>query len=87
MQFDKCVLTIIHYQFLCCLSPKIQKCDWVNAHCPSSHTVAILGVDYNVIGALRGCRAVKFDSCNNLLSSVHNFILHWYHSAVCQIEY
>src|SRR6218665_1775067 len=26
---------------------------------------------HNVMGALRGCRAVKFDSCNNLLSSVH----------------
>src|SRR6218665_2000272 len=25
----------------------------------------------NVMGALRGCGAVKFDFCNNLLSSVH----------------
>jgi len=25
----------------------------------------------DVIGALCGCRAVKFDSCNNLLSSIH----------------
>jgi len=40
---------------------------------------------YNVIGALRGCRAVKLDSCNNLLSSIHTITC--YHSAVCQIEY
>src|SRR6218665_459721 len=26
---------------------------------------------YNMMGALRGCHAVKFGSCNNLLSSVH----------------
>jgi len=26
---------------------------------------------YNVMVNLRGCRAVKSDSCNNLLSSIH----------------
>jgi len=34
---------------------------------------------YNVIGALRGCLVVKFDSCNNLSSSIHTvsvIILH-----------
>jgi len=28
-----------------------------------------------MMGALRGCRAVKFDSCNNLLSSVHTALV------------
>jgi len=37
------------------------------------------------MGALRGCRAVKLDPCNNLPSSVH--ILYCNHSAVRQIEY
>jgi len=27
------------------------------------------------MGALRGCFAVKFDSCNNLLSSVHTILV------------
>ena len=31
---------------------------------------------YNVMAALRGCLAVKFNSCNNLLSSVHSAVLH-----------
>src|SRR6218665_630444 len=39
---------------------------------------------YNVMDALRGCRAVKFDSCKNLPSSVHRPCNH---SAVCQIGY
>jgi len=30
---------------------------------------------YNMMGALRGCRAVKFDSCNNKLSSVHTILV------------
>src|SRR6218665_3404549 len=30
---------------------------------------------YNVIGAQRGCRAVKFDYCNNLISSVHTILV------------
>jgi len=30
---------------------------------------------YNVMGALRGCRVVNFDSCNNLLSSVHTILV------------
>jgi len=30
---------------------------------------------YNMMGALRGCPAVKFDSCNNLLSSVHTILV------------
>jgi len=30
---------------------------------------------YNVMGAVRGCRAVKFDSCYNLLSSVHTILV------------
>src|SRR6218665_1030804 len=30
-----------------------------------------LNCPVDTMGALRGCRAVKFDSCNNLLSSVH----------------
>jgi len=28
-----------------------------------------------MMGALRGCRAVKFNSCNNLLSSVHTVLV------------
>src|SRR6218665_3813352 len=35
---------------------------------------------YNVMGALRGCHAVKFDSCNNLLSFVHSVIVNILHS-------
>src|SRR6218665_1137320 len=38
---------------------------------------------YNLMGILRGCHADKFDSCNNLLSSIHTCT----HSVVCQIEY
>jgi len=30
---------------------------------------------YDVMGAMRGCRAVKFYSCNNLLSSVHIILI------------
>src|SRR6218665_4204582 len=30
---------------------------------------------YNVMGAMRSCREVKFDSCNNLLSSVHTILV------------
>ena len=30
---------------------------------------------YNVIGALRGCHAVKFNSCNNLRSSIHTILV------------
>jgi len=30
---------------------------------------------YNVMSALCGCRAVKFDSCNNILSSVHTILV------------
>ena len=30
---------------------------------------------YSVMGAVRDCRAVKFDSCDNLLSSVHTILL------------
>jgi len=30
---------------------------------------------YNVMDTLRGCRAVKFNSCNNLLSSVHTMLV------------
>jgi len=30
-----------------------------------------LNYTFNVMVALRGCRAVKFDSCNDLWSSVH----------------
>src|SRR6218665_3519026 len=30
---------------------------------------------YNVMGALCGCRAVKLDSCNNLLSSFHTILV------------
>jgi len=37
---------------------------------------------YDVIGALRGCHAVLFDSCNNLWS-----FCAFNHSVVCQFEY
>ena len=30
---------------------------------------------YDVMGALRGCLAVNFDSCNNLLASVHTLLV------------
>ena len=30
---------------------------------------------YNVMGALHGCHAVKFDSCNNLQSAVHTIFV------------
>src|SRR6218665_388970 len=30
---------------------------------------------YDVMGALCGCRAIKFDFCNNLLSSVHTILV------------
>jgi len=30
---------------------------------------------YNVMDALCGCRAVDFDSCNNVWSSVHTIII------------
>jgi len=33
-----------------------------------------LSVMYNAIGALCGCRVVKFD-CNNLLTSVHTILI------------
>jgi len=32
----------------------------------------LLNEIYNVIGALRDCLAVKYNSCNNLPSSVYN---------------
>jgi len=39
-------------------------------------------------GILDGCLAVKFDSCNNLLSSVQTLLTGTSkHSAVCQIVY
>ena len=33
-----------------------------------------------MMGALRGCRAIKFDSFNNLLSSVHTVLVNILHS-------
>jgi len=36
-----------------------------------------------MMSAIRGCRAVKFDSCINLLSSVHTMLV----VILCQIEY
>ena|SRR6218665_224677 len=34
----------------------------------------LLNYLYNVMVVLLGCRAVKFDSCNNLLSSAHTVL-------------
>jgi len=39
---------------------------------PSLPRRRLLNEMYNVMDALHGCHADKFDSCNNLLSSIHN---------------
>ena len=35
----------------------------------------LLNEMYNMMGDLHGCHTVKFDSCNNLLSSVHTVLV------------
>src|SRR6218665_831114 len=47
--------------------------------------VALLKLAYNVMGALHGSRAGKFNSCDNLSSSIHIVLVK--HSVVCQFEY
>ena len=40
-----------------------------------SRSLARRGICYMKYNALRGCLAVKFDFCNNLLSSAHTIII------------
>ena len=39
-----------------------------------------------MMGALRGCRVVKFDSCNNLWSSIHTIFVILLYSVVWKIK-
>ena len=41
---------------------------------------------YNVMGALHDCRTVKFDSCNNLISSAHTILVITLHSVSLRIK-